>query len=223
MFAEYGAAVPGTFRLSMNRPTLEQGAALPTQQPVVRPAVPADLEQIAAICAHYVMTSVATFEEVPPSVADWRRRLDDLAGRNLPFLVAEAGAVPGSVGGYAYASPWRPKPAYRHTVEDTVYVSPGHTGRGLGGALLGRLLTGCEQAGARQVIAVIADTGDDASTALHRRFGFAHAGRLSGVGRKHGRWIDTILMQRGLGASVPGEHGGPAPAHRRRERLGEAL
>jgi L-amino acid N-acyltransferase YncA len=165
-------------------------------QPVVRPAVAADLEQVASIFAHYVTTSVATFEEVPPTAADWRRRLEELTGRNLPFLVAEAG---GAVGGYAYASPWRPKPAYRHTVEDTVYVSPGHTGRGLGSALLGALLAGCERSGARQVIAVIADGGSGASAALHRRFGFTEAGRLTGVGRKHGRWIDTVLMQRELG------------------------
>ena len=169
---------------------------MPAPQPVVRPAVPADLEQVAAIFAHYVATSAATFEEVPPTAADWRRRLDELTGQNLPFLVAESG---GTVGGYAYASPWRPKPAYRHTVEDTVYISPAHAGRGLGSALLGALLVRCELAGARQVIAVIADTGSDASAALHRRFGFAHAGRLSAVGRKHGRWIDTVLMQRALG------------------------
>jgi phosphinothricin acetyltransferase len=104
-----------------------------------------------------------------------------------------------AVCGFAYASPWRPKPAYRHTVEDTVYLSPGHTGRGIGSALLGTLLAGCAEAGARQVIAVIADTGSDASAALHRRFGFTQAGRLSGVGRKHGRWIDTVLMQKDLG------------------------
>jgi len=169
---------------------------LPELQRVVRAAVPADLDQVAAIFAHYVATSAATFEEVPPTAADWRRRLDELTGQNLPFLVAESG---GTVGGYAYASPWRPKPAYRHTVEDTVYISPAHAGRGLGSALLGALLVRCELAGARQVIAVIADTGSDASTALHRRFGFAHAGRLSAVGRKHGRWIDTVLMQRALG------------------------
>lgn len=173
--------------------------AVPAQQSVVRAAVAADMEPITAIYAHYVATSVATFEEVPPTTADWRRRLDDLAGRNLPFLVAEDDTVPGTVCGYAYASPWRPKPAYRHTVEDTVYVSPGHIGRGLGAALLGALLAQCEQAGARQVIAVIADTGSDASAALHRRFGFAQVGRLSAVGRKHGRWIDTVLMQRELG------------------------
>ena len=161
----------------------------------VRAAVPADLEAVAAICAHYVTSTVTTFEEVPPTVADWQRRLDELAGRNLPFLVA---AQDGTVCGYAYASPWRPKPAYRYTVEDTVYISPARTGRGLGRALLAALLTGCEQAGARQVIAVIADTGCDASAALHRRFGFSRAGLLSGVGRKHGRWIDTLLMQKDL-------------------------
>ena len=168
---------------------------MPAPQPVVRPAVPADLEQVAAIFAHYVATSVVTFEEVPPPAADWGRRLDELAGQNLPFLVAESGDT---VGGYAYASPWRPKPAYRHTVEDTVYVSPSCTGRGLGSALLGALLAGCEQAGARQVIAVIAETGGDTSAALHRRLGFETVGRLRRVGYKHGRWIDTVLMQREL-------------------------
>ena len=169
---------------------------MPPASHVVRAAVPADAESVATIFAHYVATSVATFEEVAPAAADWRRRLDDLAARSLPFLVAEA---EGTVCGFAYASPWRPKPAYRHTVEDTVYLSPGHTGRGIGGALLGTLLAGCADAGARQVIAVIADTGSDVSAALHRRFGFTHAGRLSGVGRKHGRWIDTVLMQKDLG------------------------
>jgi phosphinothricin acetyltransferase len=168
-----------------------------TAPPVVRPAAPADADQVAAIFAHYVTTSVATFEEVPPTAADWRRRLGALAAANLPFLVAEERV--GTVCGFAYASPWRPKPAYRHTVEDTVYLSPGHTGRGLGSALLSGLLAGCTDAGTRQVIAVIADTGSDASAALHRRFGFTEAGRLSGVGRKHGRWIDTVLMQRTLG------------------------
>ena len=184
------------------------------QPVVIRPAEPADTEQVAAIFAHYVATSVATFEEVPPTAADWRRRLGELGGQNLPFLVAEVGqgvqgvqggqeveaaGDAGAICGYAYASPWRPKPAYRYTVEDTVYISPGHTGRGLGSALLAGLLAGCADAGARQVIAVIADTGSDASAALHRRFGFAEAGRLCGVGRKHGRWIDTVLMQRELG------------------------
>ena len=162
----------------------------------VRAAGPADLEAVTAIFAHYVTSTVTTFEEVPPTVADWRRRLDDLADRNLPFLVADQD---GTVTGYAYASPWRPKPAYRYTVEDTVYISPARTGRGLGRALLAALLAGCEQAGARQVIAVIADTGSDASAALHRRLGFTPAGRLRRAGFKHGGWIDTVLMQRELG------------------------
>jgi phosphinothricin acetyltransferase len=204
-------------------------------QPVVRAAVPADAEPVAAIFAHYVATSVATFEEVAPTAADWRRRIGELAARNLPFLVAEAGAPGGGVAeawaagggvaggtvagdgmagggvgggggfvcGFAYASPWRPKSAYRHTVEDTVYLSPGCTGRGIGSALLGTLLAGCAAAGARQVIAVIADTGSDASAALHRRFGFTQAGLLSGVGRKHGLWIDTLLMQKELESRGP--------------------
>ena len=169
---------------------------MPTEpEPVVRAAVPADAERVAAIFAHYVATSVATFEEVAPTAADWRQRLGELAGQDLPFLVAEAG---GSVCGFAYASPWRPKSAYRHTVEDTVYLSADCTGRGIGSALLGTLLAGCAAAGARQVIAVIADTGSGASATLHRRFGFTQAGLLSGVGRKHGRWIDTLLMQKEL-------------------------
>ncbi len=180
-------------------------------QPVVRAAVPADAGPVAAIFAHYVATSVATFDEVAPTAADWRQRLGELAARTLPFLVAAAAATGGGVAarggvaggggpvcGFACASPWRPKSAYRHTVEDTVYLSPGCTGRGIGSALLGTLLAGCAAAGARQVIAVIADTGSDASAALHRRFGFTQAGLLSGVGRKHGRWIDTLLMQKEL-------------------------
>ena len=169
-------------------------------QSAVRAAVPADAERVAAIFAHYVTSSVATFEEVAPTADQWRQRLADRTARNLPFVVAEAD---GSVCGYAYASPWRPKPAYRHTVEDTVYLSPGHTGRGIGSALLGGLLAGCAAAGARQVIAVIADTGSDASAALHRRFGFIQAGLLAGVGRKHGRWIDTLLMQKDLAPTSP--------------------
>jgi phosphinothricin acetyltransferase len=170
-------------------------------QLVVRAAVPADAEAVAAIFAHYVTTSVATFEEVAPAAADWRQRLTDRAAGTLPFLVAEdlLTETGGAVCGYAYASPWRPKPGYRHTVEDSVFLAPGCTGRGIGSALLGSLLAGCAAAGARQVIAVIADTGSDASAALHRRFGFTQAGLLAGVGRKHGRWIDTLLMQKDLG------------------------
>jgi len=104
--------------------------------------------------------------------------------------------------GFAYTSPWRTRPAYRHTVEDTVYVAPQHLRHGLGRMLLDGLIEGCRNAGVEQVIAVIADTGDAASEALHRGAGFAEVGRLSKVGFKHGRWIDTVLMQLSL---APGE------------------
>ncbi|MFJ5798263.1 GNAT family N-acetyltransferase [Streptomyces decoyicus] len=164
---------------------------------IVRPAVPADLKAVSDIFAHYVTHTVITFEGTPPTATEWRQRFDDLTGRGLPFLVAE---LNGEVAGYAYAGPWRPKPAYRYTVEDSIYLAPDLTGRGVGSALLGAVLTGCVQAGMRQMIAVIADTGSDASTALHERFGFTHAGRLTGVGHKHGRSIDTVLMQRALTA-----------------------
>jgi len=173
------------------------------EQVRVRPASAADLGAVAGILAFYVTNSVATFEEEPPGIAQWQQRLGDLAERRLPFLVAEAG---GMVAGYAYASPWRPKPAYRHTAEDSVYLAPGQRGRGLGRLLLESLLTGCADAGVRQVIAVIADSGDAASEALHRACGFTGAGRLRQVGYKHGRWVDTTLLQRELqpGTTVTG-------------------
>jgi L-amino acid N-acyltransferase YncA len=170
---------------------------VPAPEALIRAAGPDDMDDVAAIYAYYVTETVATFEEVVPPTATWRRRLDELTRRGLPFLVAEAGA---QVAGYAYAGPWRPKPAYRYSVEDSIYLAPVWTGKGLGRALLDALLAECRTAGVRQVIAVIADGGDDASVALHRAFGFAHAGRLRGVGHKHGRWLDTILMQRDLAA-----------------------
>ncbi|MGW1292457.1 N-acetyltransferase family protein [Streptomyces sp. NPDC002533] len=165
-------------------------------EPVIRPAVPADLDAVAEIYTYYVRHTVITFEENPPPVADWHQRLDDLAARDLPFLVAE---LSGEVIGYTYAAPWRPKPAYRHTVENSIYLAPDRTGRGLGGALLEALLTACAGTHVRQMIAVIADTGSAASAALHRRCGFTDAGRLAAVGYKHDRWIDTLLMQRTFG------------------------
>jgi L-amino acid N-acyltransferase YncA len=171
----------------------------PGTDAAISPASRGDPAQVAEIFAHYVTHSVVTFETDPPTVADWRAKLDTLASLGLPFLVARFG---GAVAGYAYASPWRPKPAYRQTVEDTVYLAPGATGRGLGRALLTELLDRAGQAGARQMVAVIADAGADsaASVALHRAAGFADVGRLTAVGHKHGRWIDTVLMQRDLTA-----------------------
>ncbi|MFF9149009.1 GNAT family N-acetyltransferase [Streptomyces sp. NPDC014861] len=164
-----------------------------TAAPLIRPATEADLGAVAAIYAHCVDHTVVTFDETPPPLSFWRSRLDDLAARGLPFLVAERA---GRVAGYAYASPWRPKPAYRHSVENSVYLDPEHTGRGLGAALMVALVAGCSRAGVRQVIAVVADSdAAAASVALHRRLGFAEAGRLASVGHKHGRWVDTLLLQ----------------------------
>ena len=164
---------------------------------IIRPATTEDLKDVAEIYAHYVTHTVITFDQTPPRLADWQQRLADLTARGLPFLVAEHS---GDVAGYAYAGQWRPKPAYRYTVENSIYLAPGLTGRGLGGALLGPLIGECATAGFRRMIAVIADTGNPASVTLHERFGFTHAGRLIDVGHKHGRSIDTILMQRALTA-----------------------
>ena len=158
----------------------------------VRAATAADLSTVAEIFGWYATNSVATFEESPRPVPQWRELHDLLTSLGLPFLVADAD---GEIAAYAYAAPWRPKPAYRHTVEDSIFVAPGMTGRGAGRELLGRLLPAATAAGARQVIAVIADTGDQASVRLHERFGFRQAGLLTAVGRKHGRWVDTLLMQ----------------------------
>jgi phosphinothricin acetyltransferase len=166
----------------------------------VRPATPGDLGAIAEIFAYYVTNSFVTFEESPPTVPQWRQRLDSLAERRLPFLVAE---TDGKVAGYAYAGPWRPKPAYRHTVEDSVYLAPGFRGRGLGRLLLDALLAACAEGGARQIVAVIADTGDLSSVALHRACGFTDAGRLKEVGQKHGRRLDTVLLQREVRPGLP--------------------
>jgi L-amino acid N-acyltransferase YncA len=174
---------------------------VPTPDIVIRPVAPSDLDAVAAIFSHYVTSSVITFEVTPPRVEHWSRTLDDLAARGLPFVVCECD---GEVAGYAYAAPWRTKPAYRHTVESTIYLAPDRTGRGLGRQLLRTLQRCCALAGVEQMIAVIADSGNPASIALHRACGFTDAGRLTKVGYKQGRWIDTVLLQRAVG---PGQGG----------------
>ncbi|GAA2209423.1 GNAT family N-acetyltransferase [Nonomuraea monospora] len=158
----------------------------------VRALAETDLPVIAGIYAHYVTTTVATFDETPLTPDDWRVKAGGITEAGLPFLVAE---VDGEVAGYAYVAQYRPKPAYRHTLEDTIYLAPGRTGKGLGRLLLGSLIDRARETEARQLVAVIADSGDPSSARLHERFGFAHAGRLRSVGFKHGRWIDTALMQ----------------------------
>ncbi|GAB3149103.1 GNAT family N-acetyltransferase [Amycolatopsis stemonae] len=158
----------------------------------IEEATEADAERIAAVFAPYVTDSVVTFETLPPTADQWRAKIRE---SELPFLVLTDGRILG----YALATPWRPKPAYRHTVETTIYLAPEATGRGYGRRLLDELLKRCADAGARQAIAVVVDSGSDASRALHRSAGFTDAGVLRRVGFKHGRWLDTFLMQRDLG------------------------
>ena len=163
---------------------------------VVRASAEADVPAIQAIYAHHVLTGLASFEEVPPDPAEIARRRAEITGRGLPHLVAE---VEGRVAGYAYAGPYRARVAYRFTVEDSVYVAPEATGRGLGSLLLAALIRDCEAWGARQMVAVIGDSGNLGSVRLHARAGFREAGTLRAVGFKLGRWVDSVLMQRPLG------------------------
>lgn len=168
---------------------------MPTADLVVRPARVGDVPAVAEIFGWYVANSVATFEVEAPTAADWQQRLAALSAAGWPFLV---GTVAGRVVGYCYVAPWRPKPAYRHTVESSVYVAPGEAGRGYGRTLLASLLAAAAAAGAYEVVAVIADSGSPASASLHRALGFIDAGRLSRVGFKHGRWLDVTLLQASL-------------------------
>lgn len=164
---------------------------------VLRPARPQDLPRIAGIYAHHVLGGLATFEEIPPDTAEMGRRRDLVLARGLPFLVAEAG---GEVRGYAYAQLYRERSAYRYTVEDSIYIADGWGGRGIGRALLAALLEECVRAGKRQMVAVIGDSANAASIALHAGLGFRSAGVLPAAGFKHGRWVDSVLMVRALGA-----------------------
>ena len=163
---------------------------------IVRRAEPADAPAVATIYAHYVATSAATFDESAPGSEEVADKIASVTSATLPFLVAE---TQGRVAGYAYLSPYSARSAYRYTAENSVYVAPDARGGGVGRALLERLLAEAERVGVREVIAIIAVTDDPASVALHRACGFGEAGRLKAVGFKHGRWHDTLLMQRSLG------------------------
>lgn len=162
----------------------------------IRAAGEADMPAVEAIYAHHVLHGLATFEEVPPTADEMNARRQAVIAAGLPYLVAES---EGRILGYCYATAYRPRPAYRHTVEDSVYVAEGHGGRGIGGALLGALIARCEEGPWRQMLAVIGNSGNEGSIGLHRRFGFETVGTLRSVGFKLGRWVDTVLMQRPLG------------------------
>jgi phosphinothricin acetyltransferase len=162
----------------------------------IRPATSADIPAITGIYAHAVKTGTASFEYEPPSEAEMTQRMQGLVERNMPYLAAE---LDGGVAGYAYAGPYRARPAYRFTLEDSVYVAADKHGRGIGRALLRGLIEAAEGRGFRQMIAVIGDSDQTASIALHAALGFAYIGTLPNVGYKFGRWLDTVLMQRALG------------------------
>ena len=166
---------------------------------LVRPSVDADIPALTAIYAHAVIHGTASFELEPPSEAEMARRRAALLADGYPYLVAEAG---GGVAGYAYAGAYRTRPAYRSTVEDSVYVAPALQGAGTGRALLGALIQACEVRGFRQMVAVIGDSASEGSRRLHEALGFRLVGTLQAVGYKHGRWLDSVLMQRALGTGA---------------------
>jgi L-amino acid N-acyltransferase YncA len=163
---------------------------------LIRPAAAADLPAITAIYAHHVRHGLASFEEVPPTEDEMGRRFEDIRGKSLPYLAA---AIEGDIVGFGYASFYRTRSGYRFTIEDSVYLKDSATGRGVGKLLLARLIEEAEALGYRQMIAVIGDSAHYPSIRLHEALGFSHVGVLSSVGFKHGRWVDTVLMQRALG------------------------
>lgn len=165
----------------------------------IRPATPADVAAVTRIYAHAVEHGTATFELSPPDEAEMDRRMTVLREGGFPYLVADLGGI---VVGYAYAGPYRPRPAYRYTVEDSVYIDPAMHRRGVGRVLLDRLLAEAEQGGFRQMIAVIGDSAQVGSIELHRAAGFKTVGTLENVGYKFERWLDTVVMQRPIGAGV---------------------
>jgi len=168
---------------------------------LIRDADPADMARVQTIYAHHVLHGLATFEEVPPGVEEMVARHAAVRDLDLPYLVAERD---GEILGYSYATSYRLRPAYKYTIENSVYLADGLGGQGIGAALLGALIQRCEAGPWRQMLAVIGDSGNAASIGLHRKLGFDHAGTLRSVGFKHGRWVDTVLMQRALGAGDTG-------------------
>jgi len=162
---------------------------------IVRDSIAADLPAILSIYTYEVLNGFATFEEVAPSLQDMASRRNEILNLGFPYLVAERDK---QIVGYAYASIYRPRPAYRHSVENSVYVDKDHRGVGAGGALLGTLVSRCENVGLRQIVAIIGDSGNAGSIALHQSQGFQKVGILRSVGLKFDRWVDTVIMQRPL-------------------------
>jgi L-amino acid N-acyltransferase YncA len=171
----------------------------------IRPTTAADLPSITAIYEQAVLHGTATFELTAPDLAEMTRRFNAMIEGSFPYFVA---SLDGRVVGYAYAGPYRPRPAYRFTVENSVYLEPAIHRRGIGLQLLQRLIAECETRGFRQMIAVIGDSANAGSIGVHTRCGFQMIGTHPSVGFKFGRWLDTVMMQRALGegaTTVPAE------------------
>lgn len=163
---------------------------------VIRDSGDADVTAIHAIYSHHVLHGTATFEEVPPAAVELARRRSEITARGLPYLVAVEN---GRVIGYGYASTYRPRSAYRFTVEDSIYLEKEAIGSGIGGLLLAAVIERSESLGMRQMIAIIGDSANKVSVSVHERHGFRMVGVLENVGWKFGRWLDTVVMQRTLG------------------------
>lgn len=175
--------------------------------PLIRPSRDEDLDAITRIYGHHVLHGTGTFETTPPTLAEMTARRADVLGKGLPWLVAEDG---GQVLGYAYGNWFKPRPAYRFSVEDSIYMDPAAHRQGLGRALLAELLAALERAGTRKVMAVIGDSGNAGSIGVHRALGFEPVGVVQSCGWKFGRWLDIVLMQKTLGAgdsTPPDERG----------------
>ena len=166
------------------------------QKVIIRPAVPGDIAAITGIYADAVLYGTASFEIETPDEAEMLHRQTALLDNGYPYFAAEIGGV---VAGYAYAGPYRARPAYDWSVEDSIYIAPDLQRKGIGALLLRALIAASEQRGYRQMIAVIGDSAQIASIAVHERAGFNHIGTLRSVGFKHGKWLDTVMMQRALG------------------------
>lgn len=172
--------------------------------PTIRPANDTDLAVITTIYAHHVLHGTGTFETTPPTEADMATRRADVLSKGLPYLVVEDAS---GVVGFAYCNWFKPRPAYRFSAEDSIYLAPSAAGRGLGRLLLTELMAQAERTGVRKLIAVIGDSANSGSIGVHQACGFQHVGVLSACGWKFDRWLDVVLMERAIGmgsASTPG-------------------
>jgi L-amino acid N-acyltransferase YncA len=162
----------------------------------IRPAIAADLPHIREIYNHYVLNSTVTFDEKPMTIVALRKKFAAVEKLGFPYIVAESPS--GQILGYAYVYPWKEKAAYRYTVENSIYLGPASTGKGLGKVLLGELITRSKAAGVKEIIAVIADKGAEGSIKIHKDYGFKDVGHMGKVGFKFGRWLGTYMMQKSL-------------------------